>query len=74
MRRNMNAIMSRLAKLGFEVTECGREICAIIKKKNSPFTRRQVEEIFKVADQYGARVRFFGKISVSKARGRSGEG
>lgn len=66
----MDKIARRFAKMGFKVKKRQRRVQIPPKSRNGAFTRKQMEEIYKIADRYGARVYHHGEVWVTKPRGK----
>ena len=71
--RALDMIARKFSKMGFKVKKRQRRVELPAKSRNGTFTRKQMEEIYEVADRYGARVYHHGDVWVTKPRGRSNE-
>lgn len=67
----MDKIARRFARMGFKVKKRQRRVQIPPKSRNGTFTRKQMNKIYEIADQYGARVYHHGDVWVTKPKGRS---
>ena len=71
--RALDKVARRFAKMGFKVKKRQRRVELPSKSRNGTFTRRQMEEIYEIADRYGARVYHHGDVWVTKPKGKGNE-